>query len=276
MRFAIVPVSVYALFLGIQACSAASPSYSAGEQQAAAESRGNSGGPQTIVSCTDTDDATMAAALTVDSSFHFTWKVGDMTPEGATLTEVSKNVQNDITSYSFRLASGEFIELSMGQNQVSVGFSALYASCAPTTVVHEELIAPAITATAASTAQKQAFATCSFTGDGAEVPKQDTFTVRPSLDGHGAVFEQASDEDSDQSFVLLAHSVTKAVGSQSAIYTGEGGVAVFAAGQHVSSVTELTVTGTSPSASIQWDWQDPLPQSTCQVTGADYAASLLR
>jgi hypothetical protein len=226
--------------------------------------------PTTLVSCADVDDATMKATLTVDSSHRFSWQIGEMTPEVAPLTDVSKTVQDDITQYSFHLASGRFIELEMSNNGTSVSFSGLSAFCAPKTPVREDAIDPLLAATASSNAHRQTFATCTFHGDGAAVPPQDTFTVRPSLDGHGAIFEEAPNDDSDQTFVLLANKLVAHSGHT--VYEGQGGVAVFAAGQHVSSLSQLTVTGSS----IQWNWQQPLPASECQVTGAAYAKSLLQ
>jgi hypothetical protein len=228
----------------------------------------------TLVSCTDTDDPTMKALVTVDSSDRFSWQIGEMKPEVSTLADVAKTVQDGTTSYTFHLASGRFVSISMSKDHTSVSFSGLYAMCPAQTAVLESAIAPLLAATAASEAQKQTFATCQFHGEGASVPEQDTFTVRPSLDGHGAVFEEASNEDSDQTFVLLARHVQAVGNPRGSMYKGEGGVAVFAAGQHVSPVTELTVTGSSP-ASIQWDWQEKLPSNECQVTGAAYASSLL-
>jgi hypothetical protein len=232
----------------------------------------------TIVSCADVDDPTTKGTLTVDSSYRFTWQIGDSQnrPETSTLVEVTKNVQDGgETSYSFHLASGEYISLDIRKDGTSVSFSALYAMCAAQTPVLESALAPLLAATDASKQRKQTFATCDFHGDGASVPEHDTFTVRPSLDGHGAIFEEASNEDNDQSFVLLARKVVAAGSPRRSIYEGQGGVAVFAAGQHVSSVTQLTVTSSSP-ASLQWNWQEKLPSSQCQVTGAAYAASLLR
>ena len=230
----------------------------------------------TLVSCTDTDDATTTASLTVDSSFRFGWKIGDMRPAVATLTDVTKTVRDDFTYYTFHLASGEFISLDIGNTGTGIAFSGLSALCAPKTPVREDALEPLLAATASSVAKKQTFATCTFHGDGAEVPQADTFTVRPSLDGHGAVFEQSSNEDSDQSFVLLAHKLITTGAGQStrSVYEGQGGVAVFGAGQHVSSVSQLSVTGSSPST-IQWNWQEPLPASECNVTGGAYAKSLL-
>jgi hypothetical protein len=270
MRF-LLPLSVFAL-LGVQGCAAATGGLT---DQTQADLQGPAGEATTIVACTDTDDPTMDAKLTIDPSFRFSWKVGDMKPDVSTLTEATKRVQDGVTSYSFRIASGKYISLDIGKDYTTVGFSAYYAGCSPKTVVDESAIAPLLAATSSSVDRQKAFATCTFHGEGAEVPYQDTFTVRPSLDGHGAIFEQASNEEEDQSFVLLAREVTQSIGDQRSTYKGEGGVAVFAAGQHVSSVTELTVSGASP-ASIQWNWQQQLPSNECEVTGADYAASLLR
>jgi hypothetical protein len=222
----------------------------------------------------------MHASLEVDANYKFTWKIGeggDGRDGGvtSTLTDVVRRVEDDSTAYSFHLASGEFISLNIGKESTTVAFSALYAMCAPKTPVDENAIAPLLAATAASRQQKQDFAKCSFHGEGAEVPEQDTFTVRPSLDGHGAIFEDDASGDSDQSFVLLARRVAVDPSSRSSVYSGEGGVAIFAAGQHVSSMTELTVTNSSP-ATVQWDWQEQLPNSSCEVTGAAYASTLLR
>jgi hypothetical protein len=267
MRFVALSFSVLAL-AAVEGCAT-----EANESVAPAQAEMLAVPSTTIVSCADAEDPTMTAELTVEPGARFGWRIGEMSPEVSAVAEVVRNVQDGTVSYSFHLASGRFVSLSMSEERVSVSFSALYASCSGKTAVSESVIRPLLEATAASEARKQTFATCKFHGDGAEVPEQDTFTVRPSLDGHGAIFEDDS-KDSDQTFVLLARQVDAAASSQRSTYKGEGGVAIFAAGQHVSPVTELTFTGASP-ATVQWNWQEELPSSECQVTGTEYASSLI-
>jgi hypothetical protein len=226
-----------------------------------------------LVDCVDKTDPTAKALLTIDSSFKFSWTLVHDTVTG-TLYELDKEQDGQ---YLMHGSDGHFVAFDPETNFVDMG--GLDVECDTSTAkIDTAAFDRYVAITATSQAKQEPFATCQLDiSGGTSTPS--SWTVRPSLDGSGAIIE--GDHVGDEFVALLVTSIDSGSGGATA-YKGLGSTIEFAAGQHVTTFTTLTGTpGSDGTTTFSWDriGEDgqpaPLPSNSCKVTGADIAKSLL-
>jgi hypothetical protein len=274
-------IAALAAFISISsfACSAADsdPDPSSGSQDVVATPSGGATGspatPKILLSCSDKKTAN-PVLLTIDTDFRFTWRIGDVTAS-ATLAGADRIEE----SPSFELLQTSGSLLILNPDDLIIGVNGMSVTCDPRVVKLDRAAIEALVAkTAASRAEQKTFAVCKFDGD--TVNPSETFLVRPSLDGSGALIEgQTSIE---QRVVLHAKEIVPA--GDAVTYKGEGGITNFTEGGQLSAkFATLTSTPTAGGAiTLSWDAKTaagkplPLAANRCTLSDATLSSFLQR
>jgi hypothetical protein len=239
------------------------------------------GAPKVILSCTDKEDPTSVALLTVDSADGLVWQLGD---DKVTTTLVSANKSPDSPGYDLHTSSGHFLHLALqlDGNKIDLSMGGLDVECdAAAANVDTATLDALVQATAASQAKQQPFATCQVGDASNPTTGASSITVRPALTGAGAILEGNDGADGDESFVILASSLSS--DASGVTYKGDGGMTVFAAGQHVTHVATLATSGAAGAGTLSWSFDgeadapaDPVKSTSCTVTGDAIAKGLIQ
>jgi hypothetical protein len=227
------------------------------------------------LTCVDRLDPSRTAALDINSAFHISWSIGGASGD-ATLAGVELLRSGDRVTYQFHATSGELFDVDVAVQ--SIGLGTAFVACDPASArIERSLLDDLVTATNATKAKQQSFASCVAGGGTGALPT--ALTVRPALAGAGALIEGVS---SGARFVLLARELPES-GTGTVTYKGEGGTSALSApGTKDLTFSDLVAHPSAlPEASLSWDATDrggvrvPFANGHCTIDGLAYASSLI-